>query len=200
MDLTLSEAEKKFLLHIARVSIASRLENRSPAFPSPPGAGALVPEAGALVPEAGALDAVFGAFVTLHSKNGALRGCIGNIVGRSVLIETVKEMALASAFQDPRFPPVKAEELPSIHIEISVLSPFRRVSAPEKVIPGVHGIYIRRDRFSGLLLPQVAVERKWNREEFLTQGCFKAGLSGESWKDERTEISVFTALVFSEPP
>jgi AmmeMemoRadiSam system protein A len=183
MEFALLEKDKRTLLGAARESIASRLEKRPPRLPDP----------------SPALREVCAVFVSLHSASGDLRGCIGNIIGRSTLIETVEEMAEASAFQDPRFEPLTAEELPSIRIEISILSPFSKAASPEEVIPGVHGIYIRRDRYSGLLLPQVAGERNWGREEFLTHGCFKAGLPGDSWRDAGTEIFTFTALVFSEP-
>ncbi len=107
-------------------------------------------------------------------------------------------MARASAFQDPRFRSVTREEFDGLRFEISVLSPLLRADSPEDVVPGTHGIYIRRGCNSGLLLPQVAVEQGWEREQFLNHGCLKAGLPPETWKMPDTEIFIFTALVFSE--
>jgi len=106
-------------------------------------------------------------------------------------------MALASAFEDPRFSPVRKDELSGLRLEISVLSDFTESSA-EDVVPGKHGILIRRGSRSGILLPQVATEQGWDRVQFLRHGCLKAGLPAESWKEDGVLISVFTALVFHE--
>ena len=141
-----------------------------------------------------------GAFVTLHKRKGAartLRGCIGQIESVGTLYDTVKSVAHSAAFSDYRFPSLTVDELPSIELEISVLSPFRRITETSEVQPGV-GLFMRRGDKSGLLLPQVATERNWDRETFLTQTCRKAGLPGDSWQDSETEIHTFTAEVFDE--
>jgi uncharacterized protein (TIGR00296 family) len=90
------------------------------------------------------------------------------------------------------------EELPDIEIEISVLSPLERVRDPLLVKPGIHGVLIRQGMRTGLLLPQVATERYWDRETFLRHTCLKAGIAPDAWRDSSTEIEVFTALVFNE--
>jgi AmmeMemoRadiSam system protein A len=140
----------------------------------------------------------FGVFVTLH-KNGNLRGCIGYIEGIRPLYQAVMEMAESAAFRDPRFPPVQLKELDDLEIEISVLSPVVKIEDINRIEVGKHGIIIQRGPYQrGLLLPQVATEWGWNREEFLTQTCYKAGLPGDAWKDKETEISIFSAEIFNE--
>ena len=143
------------------------------------------------------LEFARGAFVTLH-KQGQLRGCIGNFVSTSPLVETVQEMARAAASQDPRFAPVSAEELESLDLEISVLSPLRPIEDPSQIQVGVHGIYIISPRGRGVLLPQVATEQGWDRQTFLEHTCLKAGLGAGCWQDPETQILVFTAQVFGE--
>lgn len=139
-----------------------------------------------------------GAFVTLH-KNGQLRGCIGNIIGRGPLYKTVRDMAIASSTEDWRFSKVRPSELDDIEIEISVLSEPERVTDPNKIVMGKHGVIVKRGKRSGVFLPQVATETGWSREEFLSNLCaHKAGLEHDAWKDPRTELYVFTAEVFSE--
>ncbi|GAB4369179.1 MAG: AmmeMemoRadiSam system protein A [Spirochaetales bacterium] len=181
MDLTLTEEEQYILLQVARQAVTSVLEGWE--YTPPPPTGNLLSRAGV--------------FVTIHTRKGNLRGCIGQLVGRTNLVETVKETARSSAFHDPRFPPVRREELGNLVFEISVLSPFRPAK-PEEVIPGTHGIYIKNGFYSGLLLPQVATEQGWDRLQFLDHGCRKAGLSPGCWQDPRTELYVFTAFVFKE--
>lgn len=136
-----------------------------------------------------------GAFVTLH-KHGQLRGCIGHIVAHFPLAETISKMATAAAFEDPRFSPVTAEELKDLEIEISVLTPFQKISNVEEIKVGVHGLYMKKGFHSGLLLPQVATEYKWDRKTFLEQTCRKAGLPGDAWKERDMEIYVFSADIF----
>ena len=138
-----------------------------------------------------------GAFVTIKS-HGNLRGCIGHIEGSKPLYQTVADMAVAAATQDPRFPPVKEDELNALHLEISVMSPLRKVDSPDEVQPGIHGILMRRGFRSGLLLPQVATERGWDRQTFLEHTCLKAGLSPTEWQHPGTDIYVFSAQVFHE--
>jgi len=141
---------------------------------------------------------VMGAFVTLHEE-GELRGCIGNMVGHGPLYQTVADMAIEAATGDPRFSSLSPEELNKINIEISVLSSMKKVSDHNEVkIPG-HGVLIRCPSGSGVYLPQVATECRWNKEEFLTSLCaHKAGLRPDAWKDPSTEIYVFNAEVFGE--
>ncbi len=136
-----------------------------------------------------------GAFVTLRKKE-KLRGCIGHIVGYLPLAETVSRMAIAAAFQDPRFPPVRKDELPELEYEISVMSPLQSITDFRKVNVGTHGIYIRQGQLSGLLLPQVATEYGWDRITFLEQICLKARLPKDAWKDASTQIFIFSAEVF----
>jgi len=144
------------------------------------------------------LNEVQGAFVTL-TEQGKLRGCIGNIIGQEPLYETVRDMAIAAASQDPRFNPVKAAELKDIHLDISVLSQPRRVKDASEIQLGQHGVIVSRDGHQGVFLPQVAQETGWSKEEFLKQLCTqKAGLPAECWKDPDTDLYVFTADVFSE--
>jgi hypothetical protein len=140
-----------------------------------------------------------GAFVTLH-KDGALRGCIGQFVADQPLYQVVREMALASALHDSRFSPVTPEELDRIKIEISVLSPLRRVNNPLKEVKlGTHGIYIKRGGRTGTYLPQVAVEHGMGLEEFLSScSAHKAGLSPDAWRAPGTEVYVYTASVIEE--
>lgn len=139
-----------------------------------------------------------GAFVTLH-EHGQLRGCIGNILGQGPLFLTVRDMAIASATEDPRFRPVPEDELGKLEIEISVLSKPWKIKDPKEVELGVHGVIVSRGARKGLFLPQVATEQGWNREELLTYLCAeKAGLAPDAWKDPSTIIEVFTAQVFSE--
>ncbi|MFQ3621462.1 MAG: AmmeMemoRadiSam system protein A [Spirochaetales bacterium] len=183
MELFLTDREKKLLLSLARETVSSALEGK-PVIP-PVAEGNLCTNAGV--------------FVTIHKTDGSLRGCIGQLYGKSNLVETVREVALSSAFNDPRFTPVKKEELKDLVFEISILSPLRQGKA-EEIIPGKHGIYLKRGYSGGLLLPQVAVEQGWDRWEFLDHGCRKAGLLPGSWKDPYTELYLFTALVFKEEP
>ncbi len=139
-----------------------------------------------------------GAFVTLR-RHGRLRGCIGRIVAWTPLAETVRDMAVAAATEDPRFPPVTVDELDDIEIEVSVLSQPRPVRDPAEIRMGVHGVIVKRGGRQGVFLPQVADETGWDRETFLSNLCaHKAGLPPDAWKDPRTRIEVFTADVFSE--
>lgn len=176
----LSEAEKTLLHKIARESIVARLKGQSlPKYdiPSP------------------ALKETRGAFVTLK-KNGRLRGCIGHIVGRLPIADTVREMAQAAAFEDPRFPPVTPSELDDLEIEISAMTPLKEIGSIDEIQVGPHGLYITNGRRSGLLLPQVAAEYGWDRQTFLEQTCRKAGLPKDAWKASGTKIFTFSADVF----
>lgn len=140
-----------------------------------------------------------GAFVTL-TLAGDLRGCIGRIVSDMPLYQAVADMAIEAAVGDPRFPPVSADELKDIKIDISALSALEEIKDVKKIEVGKHGIIIRRGFYSGLLLPQVATEYGWDRDTFLAHTCQKAGLPPDAWKDKTTEILIFSAEVFSEEP
>lgn len=138
-----------------------------------------------------------GAFVTLR-EGEKLRGCIGHMTGVKPLHTAVEELAQSSAFHDPRFPPLSAEELNKIRIEITVLTPMEEITDPSRIEIGKHGIYIQKGSRSGVLLPQVAAEQGWDRDTFLDHTCLKAGLPGGCWKDPDTKISVFEGIIFSE--
>ncbi|MCU0531576.1 MAG: AmmeMemoRadiSam system protein A [Syntrophales bacterium] len=180
-DRGLTGEEKEALLRIARGSIEAELDGKKQSE-----------SAGK-----GVLEEKRGAFVSLK-KRGKLRGCIGFIEARKSLAKTVEEMAAAAAFQDPRFPPLRREELQDLKLEVSVLSPLRRVFDVSEIEVGAHGLYIRRGGRAGLLLPQVATEWRWDRELFLKETCRKAGLAPDAWRDPDTEIYIFSADVFGE--
>lgn len=137
-----------------------------------------------------------GVFVTLL-KDGHLRGCIGVLEPIYPLYEGIQKMAISSAFEDLRFSPLEAEELPLIEIEISVLSPLKPGTI-EEVEVGKHGIYLIKDFHRGVLLPQVPVEYGWDKKTFLEHVCLKAGLPLDCYKDPSAKIYLFTAEVFKE--
>ena len=187
MEFTITAEEQKILLADARESIAAELQGRKPNYNDAPHA------------EGGALEKPCGAFVTLHTANTKqLRGCIGRMTANLPLIETVRLMAREAAFSDPRFPPLRREELPNCHIEISALSPMTPCPDPRQVKVGVHGLFIRRGGRQGVLLPQVPVEQGWNLDEYLEYICVKAGLPPGSWEAPDAQLSTFTAIVFGE--
>ena len=138
-----------------------------------------------------------GAFVTIK-KHGQLRGCIGYIIAVKPLYETVRDVAASAAIKDTRFRPMVEDELKDMELEVSALTPLKRITDPSEIEVGKHGIYMKRGFYSGLLLPQVATEYGWDRETFLQHTCRKAGLPTDAWKDESTEIYIFSAEVFSE--
>jgi len=140
-----------------------------------------------------------GAFVSLH-RGAELRGCIGQLYPDRELGEVVQRCVLSAAMEDMRFVPVAREELEDLTIEISVLSPFRRVQNTEEIEVGKHGLYIVQGHFRGLLLPQVATQYGWDRGKFLEQTCLKALLPKSAWQDPQTIIHTFEADVFSDTP
>ncbi len=136
-------------------------------------------------------------FVTLH-KHGRLRGCIGTTMPALPLQEAVCEYAFAAAFRDPRFEGVAEKELKDINIEISVLSPMRRISSWKEIIPGQHGVVVSRGGRSGLFLPQVW-EQLPELDSFMGYLCAeKAGIDYDAWKNDDTQISIFTVFAFEE--
>ncbi len=136
-----------------------------------------------------------GAFTTLH-ENGDLRGCVGYVFPMYSLYRTIAETAVAAAFNDNRFDPVQRKELPRLKFEISVLSPIQPID-PDDVEVGKHGLLITYGGRRGLLLPQVPVEHKWDRETFLSETCVKAGLPSDAW-EHGAKVEAFTAEVFGE--
>ena len=178
---TLSDADKKALKEIAFNSIRDSLDGKPIAQP--------IINSKLLI-----LNSKCGAFVSLH-KHGHLRGCIGHFGEDYPLHEIVAEMARAAAFEDPRFMPVTRDELDDLDIEISVLTPMRRIQSLDEFELHRHGIYIRKGYRSGTFLPQVADEVNWTKEEFVGH-CSqdKAGLGWDGWKD--AELYVYEAIVF----
>jgi AmmeMemoRadiSam system protein A len=145
----------------------------------------------------GALGRCAGAFVSVYHRH-RLRGCIGHIHPDQALAAVVARAAVAACTADPRFPPVTADELEELEVEISVLGPLVAVSAVDDILVGRDGLVIERGRHRGLLLPQVAVEWQWSPETFLAQTCYKAGLPPEAWEHGAT-IWRFEAEVFRTP-
>ena len=139
-----------------------------------------------------------GAFVTLKTEDGRLRGCIGSIVPGSPLCQAVSASALNAAFRDPRFNPLTAAEWPRIQREISVMGPILRVNDLEEIVCGLDGLIVSQGHRAGLLLPQVAVEYGWDRDTFLSRTCEKAGLDPTAWRSPSVRIERFRAHVFGE--
>jgi AmmeMemoRadiSam system protein A len=178
----LDESDQKELLRLARATLQSFIS------------GGSVPDYHTSRP---GLRTRAGAFVSLH-RGPELRGCIGQIVPDRELFRVVQHCAVSAASEDRRFNPVGQEELDALTIEISVLTPLRRLRDVEEIEVGKHGIFITRGASRGLLLPQVATEYEWDRATFLTQTCRKACLPDDAWQDPTAVISVFEAQVFSE--
>lgn len=177
-----TQTEGALLLKVARSAIESHLHHRPVVLPKE---------------EKPVLWEKWGVFVTLK-KREELRGCIGRIEPTEPLIKAVSHVALEAAFNDPRFAPLREEELEGLSLEVSILSPLRKVRHPEEIQVGRDGLLVHKEFSSGLLLPQVAVESRWTREEFLTYTCLKAGLPATSWREEGVDFYTFTAEVFSE--
>lgn len=174
--------EKDILLKAARQSIGSLFDGKEPDQPD--------------FTKYPLLKEKLGAFVTL-TINHQLRGCIGYIIGREPLFETICSAAVHAAVNDPRFSSLKKSEFEKIHIEISILSEFIPIKSYDEIIIGKHGLYLDEGG-GGLLLPQVATEHKMNRDQFLSALCNKAGFYSEYWKERKLKIKVFTAEIFSE--
>jgi len=177
----LANGERLSLLEIARRAVIEAVERRRPTK---------------IVPLPGTLSEPAGVFVTLKVDR-KLRGCIGRLEPAEPLSQAVADAAQLAACQDPRFKPMKPVELTQLGVEISVLSPLQPID-PANIEVGKHGLMIRRGGFRGLLLPQVAVEHRWNPQQFLEETCMKAGLPADAWREARTEILGFTAEIFSD--
>jgi hypothetical protein len=180
---SLSEQEKDELLALARKSVEYAVKEKKAYEPA--------------ASRNAALNQERGAFVTLR-ESGELRGCIGYTSAVKPLSMTVRDTATLAALRDTRFPPVSATELPRLEYEISVLSPLRRVLDVRQIEVGRHGLLMKNGGHEGLLLPQVPVEQKWDRQKFLEETCAKAGMRSGCWKEESTDIFMFTAVVFGE--
>jgi AmmeMemoRadiSam system protein B/AmmeMemoRadiSam system protein A len=184
-EFNLSYEDKRILLSLARRTISGYLADKSiPAVEEESLPANLLTQTGA--------------FVTLR-KNHELRGCIGNFFSEKPLYKIVQEMAVAAATMDSRFLPVSSNEMTSIEIEISVLTPLHRISSIEEFRLGRDGIYMKKGNRSGTFLPQVAQETGWSIEEFMGHCARdKASIGWEGWKDKDTELYTYQALVFSE--
>ena len=177
----LREEGKKELLRLARTSIRNFLRKKRSVDYSPENSGLLLER---------------GAFVTLRT-DGSLRGCIGFSCPVAPLYQTIIQAAVFAAAKDSRFDPVTSAELKDLEIEISVLTPLKKINNPLLVDVGKHGLFISKGSRSGLLLPQVPVENNWTRLTFLEQVCLKAGLPKGAWKSG-ADLYIFTAIVFHE--
>jgi AmmeMemoRadiSam system protein A len=180
----LSEEQRRQLLKLARTSIESVLEARSPEL--------------RIDDYDDALRRPAGVFVTLRTKDGDLRGCIGSIRAMEPLFRAVASSAVSAALRDPRFFPVRQDEMVMLDLEISVMGPIEPVRDVAEIEVGRDGLIVSRGRSAGLLLPQVASEYGWDLPTFLDQTCLKAGLPAGSWRSQETKIEKFSAEVFGE--
>jgi AmmeMemoRadiSam system protein A len=178
---SLSEADRLSALQLARMAVTEAVYHRK------------LPEA---IPKEGIFAERCGVFVTLHVR-GRLQGCIGVTEAKEPLGEAIVRCAASAALEDPRFAPMRPEQLSDLSIEISLLSPLMPIF-PESIEIGRHGLLVILQAQRGLLLPQVAVEHHLTREQFLEETCRKAGLRREAWRDPEARIFGFTCEVFSE--
>jgi AmmeMemoRadiSam system protein A len=178
---SLSEPDRRRLLLLARQAISEAITRKK-------------------LPAVISHDGVFaehrGVFVTVHVR-GELRGCIGTTEAGEPLADAVVRCGASAALQDPRFAPIRAEELPAMQIEISVLSPLANLR-PDEIEIGRHGLVISDEAHRGLLLPQVAVEHNLTREGFLGETCRKARLPRDAWRLPSTRLQGFTCEIFAE--
>jgi uncharacterized protein len=179
----LSPADRGVLLGVARSAVLARLA----LAPAPP------------LPGGGALAEERGAFVTLHVA-GELRGCIGTFRPQGSLAATVGRMAAAAASEDPRFPPVRPDEVARLQIAVSALGTSFAVADPRAIEVGRHGLLVKRGLKRGTLLPRVAIAHRWTAHQFLKHTCLKAGLPPRAWEDSDVEIEAFEAEEFGEEP
>lgn len=178
---SLSEADRRAALQLARAAVVEAVANRK------------LPD---VFPHEGIFAERRGVFVTLHVRN-RLQGCIGVIEANDPLGEAIVRCATSAALEDPRFAPMRTDQLGELSIEISLLSPMEPI-APESIAIGHHGLFVRLHAQRGLLLPQVAIEHRLTREQFLEETCRKAGLRREAWRDPESRLFGFTCEVFSE--
>jgi len=181
----LTEKEKRELISIAKEAIRRAIEKKNPAPPPTD------------MPDK--FNEPRATFVTLHAKDGSLRGCIGNIEPYEPLYASVAHNARNAALYDPRFPAVEnVEEMDSIEVEISVLSPPTDIPSYKDFEVGKHGVILRKGARGAVFLPQVPVEQDWDAETTLLHLSLKAGLPEDAWKDESCQFKVFEATCFSE--
>jgi hypothetical protein len=180
---SLTEEDKKHLLHVARETIDEYIvTGLTPKIDTTGFSSTILTPAGA--------------FVSLH-KEGALRGCIGSFTPDKPLYLVVQDMAISAATKDYRFSRVKESELKKIDIEISVLTPMKKIDSIDEIVLGKHGIYIKKGTDRGTFLPQVATSTGWNLEEFLGHCARdKARIGWDGWKT--AELFTYEALVFDE--
>ena len=179
--LSLSEADKRAALQLARKAVVEAVSHCK------------LPDT---YPGEGIFAERRGVFVTLHLGK-RLQGCIGVVEAKDPLGDAIIHCAAGAALEDPRFAPMKPEQLGELNIEISLLSPTEPI-APESVVIGRHGLLVLLHGQRGLLLPQVAIEHRLTSRQFLEQACRKAGLPREAWRDPEARIFGFTCEVFSE--
>lgn len=181
-DIKITASDKQALLKLARESITLYLINSKNETPT--------------TEPSGIMKEHYGAFVTLK-KDGKLRGCIGRFDPSLTLYQTIAEMAIAAATRDSRFEAVSTQELDQIEIEISILTPLKKIYSIDQVQLGKHGIYIRKGLYSGTFLPQVATDTNWTKEEFLGHCAHdKTGIGWDGWKT--AELYTYEAIVFGE--
>jgi AmmeMemoRadiSam system protein A len=193
MTFSITQKEQAALLAEARETIAAALERRKPEYH-------LEAELRAALDKGdSALCQPCGAFVTLHKNPGHnLRGCIGLMASQEPLEKTVRRMAMAAAFEDPRFPALEKDELSQCSLEISALSPMQPCPDPRAVQVGVDGLYLIYRGRAGVFLPQVPTEQGWDLEDYLENICYKAGLPAGSWEKPDAQRFIFQAIVFGE--
>lgn len=183
----LDDASRKSLMTMARAAIGRAIGVECVTSVADP-----IPDPHSLIPR----SLLAGAFVTLRIK-GTLRGCIGYPEPELPLVEVVERCAISAAISDPRFPPLTAAEWSEVDLELSVLGPIEPVDDIRRVIVGRDGLIAEFGRRRGLLLPQVAVEWKWDASEFAAQTCIKAGLPRDAWQ-KGAKLFKFEAEVFGE--
>jgi len=149
------------------------------------------------LPSSGPLAVPRGAFVTLR-VDGALRGCIGSFQPKGTLAGTVASVAVSAASEDPRFPPVRPEEVDDLGYHVSALGPSVPMRDPSELRIGQHGLLVKKGWHRGTLLPVVAVERGWDATTFLRHACLKAGLPPDSWRDPEATVELFGAEEFGD--
>jgi len=204
-----TEAEKRELLEIARAAVIAHVTGVRPGsdpgraadWGQPPAVRLPTPEQSGhrgLTPGGQLHTRVTGAFVTIK-RNGELRGCLGTLECKRPLAEEVARLAASSSHEDPRFEPVRASELADLQYEVSILGPLEPIDprAPDAIVIGRHGLVVEQGVRRGLLLPQVATEWHWDRDQFLAHTCRKAGLPSDAWQRSAT-VYRFDAEVFGD--
>jgi len=179
---SLFEEDRKAILELARQGVLHAVCHERP-LPTFPNTGIFAERRGL--------------FVTLHVAK-KLRGCIGIIEATTNMGEALARCAADAALHDPRFSRMRTEEIDALEIEVSLLSPIEPIQ-PEAVEIGIHGLLVERGTRRGLLLPQVAVEQRLSREQFLAETCTKAGLPRDAWKEPETKLYGFRCEIIAEP-